>query len=430
VVALNRRGISRRLVGRVRQLLRSASLRDCLHLSNGVSLTEFGEPDKDIFFGYYDVTPFGPGDRTLLAMRRPAEPVAQAAGTPVELGVYRIGDPAPRFRRFGLSTAWCWQQGCRLQWWRDGTDGRVIYNRTDHGRHEAVIQSVETGEILSVFERPVYSVAADGASAVTLNFARLQHMRPGYGYGDLDDPFESEAAPREDGLWQVDLVTGGNRLLLSLAEIAAFQPESSMQGAKHYFNHLLWSPDGSRFFFLHLWQAPQGRRYSRAFVWERATRKFVFLGAKDHFSHHWWISEDRLLAYSTHHDTGRHYHLYRLAEGARDVVAPDLLLEDGHPSTSPLDASLLLTDTYPDPAGDQHLLLYDGRGDRLLRVGDFYSPPAFRGEVRCDLHPRWSRRGTLVCVDSAHRGQRRLCLLDIEELLRANDHLSPPAAPS
>lgn len=401
-------------------MLRDASLRAPRHLARGVSLLELGDPENETFFGYYDVTPFGPDDRSLLAMRRPANAGASSAGTSIELGTYRLDDPSPVFRSFGLSTTWCWQQGCRLQWLRGGEEGCVIYNRIEQGRHGAIVQDVETGQVVRAFERPVYSVTADGGTAATLNFARLQQMRPGYGYGDLQDPFGSESAPIGDGIWLVDLQSGESRLLLSLAEIAALQPEPSMEGAKHYFNHLLWSPNGSRLFFLHLWEKKGEKRCSRAFAWNMATGEPTFLGARRHFSHHWWVGEDRLLAYSTHDDTGRQYHLYRIAEGERDVVAAGVLVEDGHASTSPVDPKLLLTDTYPDLAREQHLLLYDTRDQRLLPVGSFYSPPTFRGEVRCDLHPRWSRSGTLVSIDSALRGQRRLCVLDIEDLLRAN----------
>lgn len=408
----------------LRHAARVARRRPAVSLATGTKLLELGDTGKDVFFGYYDTTPFGPQDRLVLAVRRPAAAGGQAAGSSLELGVYDLEDPRPSFRGFAESTAWCWQQACRLQWWRDGEDRCVLYNRSRNGRHEAVVQDIETGTLHSVFDRAFYSVTGDGRWAASLNFARLQRLRPGYGYDDIEDPFESDVCPAADGLWLVDLESGESRLLLSLAEIAADQPVGSMQGAKHYFNHLLWSPGGSRLFFLHLWQTPQGRRYSRAFVWEMATGKPRFLGAKDHFSHHWWVDEDRLLAYSTHGDTGRQYHLYDIPAGTRQTLSPAHLTEDGHPSVSPANSRLMVTDTYPDRSLEQHLLLFDMVGKQLLRLGRFFSPPKFRGEKRCDLHPRWSRLGNRIAFDSAHRGERRLCVLEIDALLQASD-LSP-----
>lgn len=70
-----------------------------------------------------------------------------------------------------------------------------------------------------------------------------------------------------------------------------------------------------------------------------------------------------------------------------------------------------LTDTYPDKHGEQHLLLYTP-GKKLLELSIFFRPFLFRGELRCDLHPRWHRTGQYVCVDSAHSGTRALYVID------------------
>ncbi|SVE55722.1 uncharacterized protein METZ01_LOCUS508576, partial [marine metagenome] len=42
-----------------------------------------------------------------------------------------------------------------------------------------------------------------------------------------------------------------------------------------------------------------------------------------------------------------------------------------------------------------------------------YSPPALTAEVRCDLHPRWSPTGSMICFDSAHEGKRAVCVLHL-----------------
>ena len=46
-------------------------------------------------------------------------------------------------------------------------------------------------------------------------------------------------------------------------------------------------------------------------------------------------------------------------------------------------------------------------------VAFFRSPPAYTGDVRCDLHPRWSRDGRAVCVDSTDDGTRQVYVLDV-----------------
>jgi len=47
----------------------------------------------------------------------------------------------------------------------------------------------------------------------------------------------------------------------------------------------------------------------------------------------------------------------------------------------------------------------------------FLSPPEYTGEWRCDTHPRSSRNGRMVCIDSPHNGGRQLYLIDISGII-------------
>ena len=63
------------------------------------------------------------------------------------------------------------------------------------------------------------------------------------------------------------------------------------------------------------------------------------------------------------------------------------------------------------------MYLYHVPSGRRVDLGHFPSPPAYRGEWRCDTHPRSSDDGTLVTIDSPHDGGRQVYLLDIKEVL-------------
>jgi len=41
--------------------------------------------------------------------------------------------------------------------------------------------------------------------------------------------------------------------------------------------------------------------------------------------------------------------------------------------------------------------------------------------VRCDLHPRWSRDGRYITVDSIHSGNRGIYALNTESALKVCD---------
>jgi Tol biopolymer transport system component len=51
--------------------------------------------------------------------------------------------------------------------------------------------------------------------------------------------------------------------------------------------------------------------------------------------------------------------------------------------------------------------------DRRVDIGRFYAPKELDGEIRCDLHPRWTRDGKTVSIDSVHEGSRQVYVLDV-----------------
>ena len=79
----------------------------------------------------------------------------------------------------------------------------------------------------------------------------------------------------------------------------------------------------------------------------------------------------------------------------------------------------LLTDTYPhNEERQQELYLYHIPSRTRVDLGCFNSPPRYTKGLRCDLHPRLSRSGTKVVIDSPHDGNgRQIYLIDIEDIL-------------
>ncbi len=127
-------------------------------------------------------------------------------------------------------------------------------------------------------------------------------------------------------------------------------------------------------------------------------------------SHYYWRDPDHLLIWG---DAGRGAELYLLADrtGQSKTVDAGFFLDDGHCSYSP-DRRWILYDSYP--VDDyRSLYIYDVKRGHGETLGMFYSPPDITGDIRCDLHPRWNRAGTMISFDSAHEGFRAMYSMDL-----------------
>lgn len=367
-------------------------------------------PHRQTWFGYYDLTPFDREGLRVLAMVGERWCRTPQPGDKVQIGYFDISDPY-NFQCLGDTTTWCWQQGCRLRWWPpdDGVPERVFYNRLVDSKYGSVIVDLSTGSAIETFNFPVYDADPRGERALTLNFSRVQRLRPGYGYVGLADTTAGRPCPDDDGVWDFELATGRRRLLASLRAIASIKTQSSMQDAQHYVNHLSYSPGGGRMLFFHLWMCG-ARRHCRMIVGDRDGQNLKVLQDEGMISHFDWRDENTIVG--TVHLKGKcNYYVFDLLAGSKDVFGEGHLVKDGHPSYG-IDHSTLLTDTYPDIYGEQHLMLY--HPDTGIRdLGRYFAPSRFRGEWRCDLHPRWNHNGRRVAFDSTHEGWRALYVLDL-----------------
>jgi len=366
-------------------------------------------------FGYYDKTPWDATGRHVLAvelefMDRP--------NTPDDVGVVGMVDlwKENRFLRLAETRAWNWQQGTMLQWLGTAADRLIIHNDREGDGYVSRVRDVHTGKTRTL-PRPVYAVSRDGTQAVTLNFSRVHRTRPGYGYVGIPDEWADDAAPEGDGIYWMDLETGENRLIISLAQIASFQRDETMDEGHHWFNHLLFSPDGSRFIFLHRWQVGRGRR-TRMFTANPDGSDICCVADHEMVSHFDWRDPQHILAWARQHGRGDYYYLFTDRSREMEIVGEVILDRDGHCSYSP-DGRWIMTDTYPDREHYRTLILYRPDDNRRIDIGRFYSDPKITGEYRCDLHPRWNRDGTQVCIDSIHEGTRQLYVVDVSEIVHS-----------
>lgn len=367
------------------------------------------------WFGYYDKLQFDPTSRFVLGMEVDFEHRSPLPDDEIRIGMIDLqgGD---RWIDLGSSTAWCWQQGCMLQW-IPGSKQSIVWNDRGEESYVCRILDVQTSK-LRTMPHPIYCLHPDGQNALSTDFRRLGNTRPGYGYNGLADPYADELAPKQTGVFRVNLKTGEQKLLLSIAEVAAFGPQlPSMQGAKHWFNHLLFNPNGSRFVFLHRWSVGSGRQ-TRMLTANADGSDLRVLDANGLTSHFIWRDSQHILAWSNQPSYGKRFYLFEdRPAGEIEVVGEEEMTQDAHCSYLPGN-KWILNDSYPDENRLQHPYLFHIQTKRVVPLGHFLSPPEYTGEWRCDTHPRFSPNGRLVAIDSPHKDEgRQLHLIDIGEIV-------------
>jgi hypothetical protein len=376
---------------------------------------------KHHWFGYYDKLEFDPSCRYVLGMEVDFEHRSPTPEDVIQIGMVDLED-GDRWIKLGESRAWCWQQGCMLQW-RPGSKTEILWNDRRRDRFVCHILDVKTGKKRTI-PHPIYTLSPNGKTAVAPDFRRINDMRPGYGYKGLPDPLRDVSAPKDSGIFRIDLESGSRELIVPLAEVAKIPFKDNLSGRKHYFNHLLVNPDGTRFIFLHRW-LPKGN-YCRTRMCTAAMdgSDIRVVDGSGCTSHFFWRDPEHILAWSWHAGRRGGFCLFEDKPAGGDVqaIGGEVMYHDGHCSYLPGN-EYILNDTYRDRNGNQNPFLYHVATGRRVPLGHFPSPPEYTGEWRCDTHPRFSPDGRSVVIDSPYKDQgRQLHLIDISAVV-AREHV-------
>lgn len=380
------------------------------------------DPNHEYFFGYYDKSPWDASDRYMLCMRANntwSDVSPKEKADIILIDTTLTENDANRVKKIAETSAWNVQQSCMLQWLGPDFSSRILFNDCRDGKYVSVIKEIESGAE-RVIPMPVYTVSADGKTALTLDFSRLYNLRPGYGYYNVPEKTKDVALPDATAVWKIDLESGSIEPLLTYKDFATFQPRTEMQevGSVHKVNHLMLSPSGKRCMVLYRWFVGQ-RKYTRLVTFDTFDGKNMYvLSDDDMVSHCFWKDDNHILAFENKKDGGPGY--YFMTDKTQEFIhCWPQLSNDGHPSYSP-DRSLIVTDTYPDRARVAEIKLMDGMDEKkndVKVIARVFAPFKYDNDTRCDLHPRWNHVGNKICFDSVFEGHRGLYVVDISDEL-------------
>lgn len=367
--------------------------------------TKFEQSGKHVFFGYYDIQQLDDREEKLLVHVVPSRAVA--CKDCAEIGYYDVS--SRKYFPLAKTIAWCWQQGARLRWYPLNND-RILYNDVEQGEYVTRVFDLVQNRVVSTICTALYDIDATASFGLSINFSRLQRLRPGYGYSTLPDKTHDQSAPEDDGIFYVDLKSNTKKLIVSLADLAASVTDTNAD--QHYINHISISPDGKRFIFFHIWTLNEDTHWkTRLYIYELSTEKLKLLEKVDRVSHYNWIDSNTLMTTCYDDEKKAYYCTYNVSSGDKTMLNSQCLRKDGHP-TALMDRESFISDTYPLGHDMQILFKYSFIEDKKKDILMIYSDARMFEEKRCDLHPRVSRSEKYISIDTTfEHGIRQVLLI-------------------
>ena len=376
---------------------------------------------KEYFFGYYDKSPWNADDSFILCLRANKTWKNAASNDPADILLINTEDLT--HVKIATTHSWNVQQGCMLQWLGPNYDKEIIYNDFRDEKFCSVILDVQTSQE-RVLPMPVYSVSSDGTFALTLDFARLHRLRPGYGYMNRPDKTEKEWMPEGACVWKIDLITGECHDVLRYSDLYDFERRADFDNAVHGVNHIMISPNNDRFMFLHRWfangQLSQEHKKTRLITCGIDGSDKYILNDDEMVSHCFWRDNEHILSFEKKGDVVG-YFLMRDKSNEYVNYWSELnnsgrINNDGHPSYSQ-NRGMVITDTYANYQRMAKIILIkdpDKTNYSIQKLAEVFHPFKYDNDTRCDLHPRWSRGGRQICFDGVFEGKRGLYGVNIK----------------
>lgn len=378
-------------------------------------LTNGSDSENYHSHAYYDIPVFDSESKLLTGHKVTFKERRPTPTDTIDIGYINL-DGDKSWIKVGESSAWSWQQGAMSQWLPNSKT--IIWNDREKDQFVSRHHSVKTGKT-ETLPRPVYAVDPEGKFFLSLNMARLDYLRPGYGYAGGKGDLINKVRPKEDGLWRIDARTGEEKLLLSLYDASKLiinhlglkqRIRRFLRRYTYWFNHVKISPDGKRFTV-----KLRFRPRDLSIGWNGKMGCSITCGTDgkdlrllEHAtSHVIWLDNNRLYFWK---EDGLYLYEDTLKGGKKiKQIAPDLITYNVHMRHLPGNPNQFIFDTPYRESID--LYTYDLEKDESIKIASFNNHKPKRGEFRCDLHPCPSPDGKKIVVTSMEDGGRQIYLL-------------------
>lgn len=405
---------------------------------------------EHFFFGYFDISPESPDGSKILVNKTSFIDHMPEKNEELEVG-YILNDTL-EYISIGTTTAWNFQEGCRLQWL---DENRCIYNTRGVKGFQSVIYDIDRKQVVKTFEVPVYSISILTGKALFYSFTNNK-----YYYAHTEEDLKKD--PYKDGIYLLDLYTSEYYRIISIKDLENI---AEISGINSWVEYCVFNEKGTLFYFYYRWIDESNGAHTLFCISDLAGKVEPLL--KSNFiSHAGWKGNNSITAWGRIPNkinaiqsnsflkksgiwkigvgifhkfvknsknrqilTNDAYILFDLKEHTLSKIDQKEFTGDGHETWS-RNGRYMLTDTYPDMEGIRKLILFDYQSNKVFLLGEFYSYPEKMKEIdnkwnesgmRCDLHPKWSNLEKNIYFDSVHEGYRGLYRIDISKLVKEEE---------
>ena len=285
-------------------------------------------------------------------------------------------------------------------------EDNIIYNDFRNNEFCAVIKNIND-QSERVICAPLANISKDRKWGLSINFARVWDFRPGYGYCNLKDDYYNVNAPETDGIFLVDIEKNISKLIINYKQLTELFPEKPFCEMKLLVNHITFNPSASRFLFLLRNFPEEGKRWGTILITaDRDGGNIKNLTNYEVNSHYDWKNDEEIIIYSGLPEWGIYFINDKTKK--REKLDDDLInYDDIHCLYSP-DRSCFIGDGYPNTGSSRYMMLYDFESKKSRAIVKIYSHPVDNTDIRCDLHNRFNRDGSMVSFDSFHSCRREI----------------------
>ena len=382
--------------------------------------------EKHHFFGYIgqcQTIPWNASGRYILGLeidRIDRMPKPEEAATVVLVDTRDQN----RIIRVDKTHAWNPQQGTMFYWNPINPEFQFFFNdrEVETGKVFTVLYDIEEKHRIREYrydDTPIGNggVAADGSAWLGLNYGRLARLRLVTGYPEALDWSRDEIAPRNDGIFIVDIMTGEKQLLVSYFDLdqklREHKPDLDHSGL--FINHTLWSREADRVYFFARggWGKMAGDKINVPFS-VNADGTGLTLHEQHIGGHPEWAEGNLLIG----------------SEKGRDGEKDRQVLY--HVDSKKIAGQLGNPEIFPDPEGDislspdgnwfvngyskssrNHYVVYRMSDGAYVR-SEGISKGSYSGDIRIDPAPRWNRTSDAILVPGiAENGTRQMFMIRV-----------------